>query len=515
MRKAMKKILNIIFSRVVLVGLLILFQIGMIMTVIIKLSNYFMYFYAICILLSIIVIMHLISKNENPSYKLAWAIPILTFPVFGGLFYLIAGKNKASKKFVEHLKQVVDNSIPHMPQDESIMEEIAGQDKNIALEAKYIKDYSSFPIYKGTKTQYFSSGEGFYESLIEQLEKAEHFIFMEYFIVQEGKMWDSILDVLERKAQQGLDVRMLYDDIGCVKTLPYKYEETLRQKGIQCMVFNPLAPALNIIMNNRDHRKITVIDGYIGFMGGVNLADEYINEIERFGHWKDAAILLKGEAVWNLTVMFLQNWCFTSNEQEDYEKYKPHNYYKGDFETDGYVQPYGDSPLDEETVGENVYLNLLHKAKEYVYICTPYLIVDNEMVTALTLAAKSGIDIRIMTPHIEDKWYVHILTRAYYEELIKAGIKIYEYTPGFIHSKTFVSDDEVGVVGSINMDYRSLYLHFECGTWLYKSSTLLDIKKDFLKTQEICTPITLEDCKKVKLRVRILRSILRLFAPLL
>lgn len=511
----MKKFLNLIFSRMAVVGLLILLQLGVIITVIVKLSDYFVYFYGICILLSIIVIMHLVSKNDNPSYKLAWAIPILSFPLFGGLFYIIAGKNKASKKFVKKLQDAVDHTIPFMPQNEGVFEAMEKQDKHIASQARYIKDYSSFPIYQHTTTRYLSPGESFYQALLQELEKAQHFIFMEYFIIQEGKMWDQILEILERKAKEGVDVRVMYDDVGCVKTLPYKYEEVLCKKGIKCMVFNPLAPALNIIMNNRDHRKITVIDGYIGFMGGINLADEYINVVERFGHWKDAALMLKGEAVWNLTMMFLQTWSFTSNAYEDYAPFRPHVHHEAPFKSDGFVQPYGDSPLDHETVGENVYLNLLHKAKDYVYICTPYLIVDNEMVTALSLAAKSGVDVRIITPHIEDKWYVHILTRAYYEELIKAGIKIYEYTPGFIHSKTFVSDDEIGIVGSINMDYRSLYLHFECGTWLYQTSTVMDIKEDFLKTLERCMPITLEDCKNVKFRTKVLRSILRLFAPLM
>lgn len=511
----MKKILNFIFNRMVIVGLLILFQIGILISVIWKLSNYFIYFYIVCVIISVVVVLYLISKDENPSYKLAWTIPIMVFPLFGGLFYIMIGNNKTSKKFINKLEEIYQETVPYMPQDEVIMEGLVKQDKNIANQARYIKDFSGYPIYENTTTKYFSPGESFFEALIQELEKAEHFIFMEYFIIQEGKMWDTILEILERKVKEGVDVRVLYDDIGCLKTLPYQYEEKLRKMGIKCLVFNPLAPVLNIILNNRDHRKITVIDGYIGFMGGINLADEYINVVERFGHWKDAAIMLKGDAVWNLTVMFLQTWSFTTNEHEEYNQFKPHVYHPESFESDGYVQPYGDSPLDHETVGENVYLNLLHKAKDYVYICTPYLIVDNEMVTALSLAAKSGVDVRIITPHIEDKWYVHILTRAYYEQLIKAGIKIYEYTPGFIHSKTFVSDDEVGVVGSINMDYRSLYLHFECGTWLYKTEIIFDIKEDFMKTLEICTPITLEDCKNVKLMTRILRSILRLFAPLM
>lgn len=511
----MKKILNFIFSRMVIVGILILFQLGIIISIIWRLSNYFVYFYIFCMLMSIVIVIHLVSKNENPSYKLAWAIPILSFPLFGGLFYIIAGNNRLGKKFTKKLEDVCSRTTSFLVQDDAIIEKLERQDKNIGNQAKYIRDFSSFPVYENTVTKYLSPGEDFFEVLLEELEKAQHYIFLEYFIIHEGEMWNSILEILERKVAQGVEVRVMYDDIGSLTTLPYKYEEQLRAKGIKCQVFNPLAPVLNIILNNRDHRKITVIDGYVGFMGGINLADEYVNKVKRFGHWKDAAIMLKGEAVWNLTMMFLQTWDFTAGEHEDCNQYRPHVYHPEPFESDGFVQPYGDSPLDHETVGENVYLNLLHKAKDYVYICTPYLIIDNEMVTALSLAAKSGVDIRIVTPHIEDKWYVHIVTRAYYEPLIKVGIKIYEYTPGFIHSKTFVCDDEIGIVGSINMDYRSLYLHFECGTWMYQTSTIADIKKDFYDILEVSQQVTLEECKRVKITTRLARAILRLFAPLM
>lgn len=511
----MKKLLNSIFSRVVIVGILILFQLGIIIFAIWKLSSHFWYFYIACMLISIGIVIHLVSKNENPSYKLAWAIPIMMFPLFGGLFYIIAGNNRLGKKFTKRLEEVCSKTWPYLSQDKQIIEKLEQLDKHIAGQAKYIKDFSRYPIYENTTTEYLSPGEEFYDALLKEIKKAEHFIFLEYFIIHEGTMWNTILDVLEEKVKQGVEVRVMYDDIGSLATLPYKYEEKLRAKGIKCQVFNPLAPVLNIILNNRDHRKITVIDGYIGFMGGINLADEYINGVKRFGHWKDAAIMVKGEAVWNLTIMFLQTWDFTANEHEDYNLYRPHVYHPEEFESDGFVQPYGDSPLDHETVGENVYLNLLHRSKDYVYICTPYLIVDNEMVTALSLAAKSGVDVRIVTPHIEDKWYVHILTRAYYEPLIKVGIKIYEYTPGFIHSKTFVCDDEVGIVGSINMDYRSLYLHFECGTWLYKTKTIADIKADFNQILEVSQQVTLEKCKRVRLTTRLARALLRLLAPLM
>lgn len=504
-----------IFNRMVIVGLLIILQLGILITVIWKLSTYFMYFYGISLLLSAIVLLHLISKEGNPSYKIAWAIPILLFPVFGGFLYILLGNTKTNKKLTKGLNEINERTIQFLKQDPKIIEDIQAEDRSIANQMKYIKDFSLFPAYKNTTSEYLSPGEDFYARLIQELKKAKHFIFLEYFIISEGLMWDSILEILEEKAKQGVDVRLIYDDIGCLKTLPYKYNERIEKMGIKCMVFNKLAPVVSLIMNNRDHRKITVIDGHTGFMGGVNLADEYINKYERFGHWKDAAIMLKGDAVWNLTIMFLQMWEFHHGIKEDYTLFKPHMYHPDTFESDGYVQPYGDSPLDNETVGENVYLNILHKAKEYVYISTPYLIVDNEMMVALELAAKSGVDVRIITPHIPDKWYVHTLTRAYYLPLIEAGVKIYEYTPGFIHSKTYVCDDEIGIVGSINMDYRSLYLHFECAVLLYKSKTIAKIKEDYIKTLDECIGITQDDCTHISWSKRLLRAILRLFAPLM
>lgn len=328
-------------------------------------------------------------------------------------------------------------------------------------------------------------------------------------------MWNSILEILEEKVKQGVEVRLIYDDMGCMFTLPYQYDKKLREKGINACVFNPFAPVLNSGFNNRDHRKICVIDGYIGFNGGINLADEYINEYEKYGHWKDTAVILEGDAVWNLTVMFLSVWNYIHGTTEDYEKYRPNVYQKEKFSADGYIQPYMDSPLDDETVGENVYFNLINNAKDYVYITTPYLIIDNEMMTALSTAAKSGIDVRIITPYVPDKWYVHAVTRAHYEALTENGVKIYEYTPGFIHAKTFVVDDSYSVVGTINLDYRSLYLHFECGTWMYQTDCVMQMKEDFLKTLEVCQPVTLEDCRRVKWYRKIGRSILRIFAPLM
>jgi cardiolipin synthase len=354
-----------------------------------------------------------------------------------------------------------------------------------------------------------------FECLLEELKKAERYIFLEYFIIEQGTMWSAILDILIEKAQQGVDVRVIYDDVGCLLKLPYGYDRHLESLGIKCRVFNPFRPVLSVRLNNRDHRKIAVIDGHTAITGGINLADEYINEVARFGHWKDTSILIQGEAVWNLVVMFLTLWDWLCGIKEDYEEFKPLPEYAEQFTSDGYVQPFADSPLDDESVSQSVFLNMIGGAKRYVYINTPYLILDFEMTTALCLAAKRGVDVRIVTPRIGDRWFVHAVTRSNYEVLIEAGVRIYEYTPGFMHAKTFVVDDQFAVVGTINLDYRSLYLHFECGAWLFKTKSVLEIKEDYLQTLAVSQLITLEECHNVKWYKKLARSLLRLFAPLM
>ena len=511
----MGRILKQLLNRVVIIGLLILIQIAILGISIWKLSESFVYLYVFFIVLSILVVIYIISSTDNPSYKLAWAIPVLSFPIFGGLFYLLFGGKKLSKKIKTQIERINSDTNYLLNQDENIINEVEKINKSVSNQMNYIKDYSKFPVYKNTTSKYLSPGEDFFSCFIDELKNAKHYIFMEYFIIHEGKMWNEILDILILKVKEGVDVRVIYDDMGCIKTLPPKYNEYLESLGIKCYVFNPFVPVLSVVMNNRDHRKITVIDGHTAFTGGINLADEYINEIVRFGYWKDSAIMIKGDAVWNFTVMFLQIWSFKSNSKIDYNLYKPYRHHIQQFESDGYVQPYGDSPYDDELVGENVYLNIINKAKDYIYITTPYLIIDNEFITSLSIAAKSGVDVRIVTPYIEDKWYVHIVTRAYYAQLINNGVKIYEYKPGFIHSKTFVSDDEVATVGTINLDYRSLYLHFECGVYLYKTKSVLEIKQDFLNIIEKSKLITVEDTKNIKWYTKFLRAILRVFSPLL
>lgn len=511
----MKKVLKVIFSRIVTLAVLMIIQIATLFFLILKLRSSFLFLYSMFGILSLIVVFFITSQRSNPTHKLAWVIPIMVFPVFGGLLYIILRTNGTSKKFRQRINSIYNRILPLMKQKEDIIKKLESQDRSAANQSRYILNSAGFPIYKNVETEYFSSGEEFFVSFIEELKKAKSFIFIEAFIIREGLMWNTILSILEKKAKQGLDIRVMYDDAGCLTTLPNKYYEKLRSKGIKCYAFNPFAPLLDIRMNHRDHRKIIVIDGHTAYTGGINLADEYINAYEKYGHWKDAAILIKGEAVWSMTLMFLHLWEYISDTQEDYFRFKPADSYFEGLIAEGYVQPYGDSPLDNEPVGEYTYINMIGRAKKYVYIYTPYLVLDHEMTTTLILAAKSGVDVRIVTPRIPDKWYVFIVTQSHYEILIEAGVKIYEYTPGFLHSKAFVCDDVLGIVGSINLDYRSLYFHFECGVWLYKTKSVKKIKDDFVATFNHCRQITLEECKNVKLLKRILRGFFRLFAPLM
>ncbi|MDD2955821.1 MAG: cardiolipin synthase [Oscillospiraceae bacterium] len=511
----MKKLFQFRFHRTVIVALLLLLQILLLVEMILSFRNYFVSFYGISILISLAASLSIINNKSDPAYKIAWLVPILLFPLFGGLFYLMFGINRLTRRQKRKMA-IVNANFEKIDGPASAMEQLRREEEpQAALQAQYICNYAHCPPYRNTATKYLASGEEKFECMVEALKKAEHYIFLEYFIIEEGVMWNAILDILKEKAAQGLDVRVMYDDVGSLMTLPAGFGRALEAAGISCCVFNPFVPILSMQLNNRDHRKICVIDGHTGFTGGINLADEYINAVEKHGHWKDTAIMLKGEAVWSLTVTFLSLWDFSKGISEDYSQFFSARYLREIPEAQGYVQPFTDSPLDDESVGETVYLNMVNKAERYVYITTPYLIISSEMVTALKNAAKSGVDVRIITPHIADKWFVHAVTRAYYEALTEAGVKIYEYTPGFIHAKTFVVDDRYGVVGTINLDYRSLYLHFECAVWMYNTASIPDIYQDFLKTLEKSQEVTLEECRKVKWYRKLGRSILRVFAPLM
>lgn len=516
--KLMKKTTANTIGRIVLFALAVIIQVLWIIFVILVLNKRFGFVTTIINILCLFAVLWIVSKDMNPAYKLAWTILILSVPIAGAVIYLMFGDSRMSHQLNARMKQADREASAYLTAQRDVQDALEVEDEAARRQSDYIWEHAGFPVYANTQTRYFGSGEEFFPVFLEALKKAEHYIFMEYFIIDDGEMWQSVLDILEEKAKLGLDVRMIYDDWGCASKMPQTFEWQLKAKGIRCEVFNPLIPVASIVLNNRDHRKITVVDGHTAFTGGINLADEYINRIERFGYWKDSAVMMHGDAVWSFTVMFLEMWSVLAREKVSYQNYLPHHWHEEAFTGEdygGYVQPYCDTPLDHETVGENVYLNIINRAERYVYIFTPYLIIDNEMQTALALAAKSGIDVRIVTPAIPDKKAVFLLTQSYYEPLLRSGVRIYEYTPGFIHAKSFVCDDKIATVGSINLDYRSLYLHFECGVWMYGTAAVAAVKEDALAVFAQSREVALEDCEKKSFVRHFGQSILRLFAPLL
>jgi cardiolipin synthase len=464
--------------------------------------------------LSVIVSLYIVNKKEKSAYKLTWVFLILMIPIFGGIFYIFFYSQSNPRKLRRRMEAEWNRCRPAYKLTENRLPELSTKQEDCLPQVRYLQEYAGFPVYTRTQTEYYPSGESFFRQLLPELEKAESYIFFEFFIIRQGEMLDPIIALLEKKVKQGLDVRFIYDDLGCFMSIPLDFKRRLEQKGIKCIVFNPFKPILTSMQNNRDHRKIVSIDGKVAFTGGINLADEYINAFERFGHWKDTAIKLEGEAAWSLTLIFLQMWNMERGQQDDYASFYPWKEKPCEVPSDGYVLPYADSPIDDENVGEHVYIQIINNAKEYVYINTPYLVVDDNLLSALTLAAKSGVDVRIITPHRWDKKVVQITSQSYYRQLVLAGVKVYEYSDGFNHSKTFVSDDKVATVGTTNLDFRSLYLHFECGVWLYKNRAVQTVKEDFLNTIPLSHRITLADCARNALQ-RITQDVLRLFAPLM
>ena len=515
----MKRVLNKLFSKLVLGALIIILQFGWLVYLLysatLASSVVDILFKVAAILLALFVS----SREMRSSYKASWIFLILALPLFGIPAYYLFGRSGLTKGTRRKMDAISSRIRSYSTQNPAVMEELKKQDSGAVQEAKYLTDYAGYPLYREEETQYFSCGENFYPHFLEDLKRAKSYIFMEYFIVEPGKMLDPVIDILEQKAKEGVDVRLMYDGIGCIQTLPPKYYKMLQEKGIKCACFQPFRPLMSIIQNNRDHRKITVIDGTIAYTGGLNLADEYINEKEKFGYWKDTAIRLTGPCVWSFTSMFLELWDYILRQQSDYSRYRvdfSQNKTPAVSESQkGFVQPYTDSPFDQEDVGENVYLNIIAHAKDYVYIFTPYLIIGSEMRTALINAAKSGVDVRLVVPGIPDKKLVYLLTMSNFLQLLKNGVKIYTFTPGFIHAKCFVSDDVQATVGTVNLDYRSLCLHFECGVWMYKTEAVMQVKEDALRTFEDCHEVTLREYQNKSLLLRMFMGALKLFAPLL
>ncbi len=508
-KRGRKGLARIVFSRLGLVLLLLLLQVFALVAAVAWFEEYFPHFYGGMTLLSGCMVLYLFNSRHDPSAKLTWLVIIVLLPVFGTLLYLFTRLElgcRALRKRVRTLSQKAQNAIT-----QTKLDALAAEDPGAAAMCRYVAGSGCYPVFDHTRTTYFPSGEAKFQQMLLELEKAEHFIFLEYFIVAPGYMWGKVLEILARKASQGVEVRMLYDGTCEFSTLPGNYPKQLAALGIQCKAFAPATPFVSTYYNYRDHRKILVIDGHTAFTGGVNLADEYINRGSRFGHWKDTALMVQGNAASSFTLMFLQMWSITQR-QIDWQPYLCSTPYP---EENGYVMPYGDCPVDDKRVGQQVYMDILNRAKRYVYIMTPYLILDAEMENALCYAAQRGVDVAIILPGIPDKRFPYALAKTHYRALLNAGVRLYEYTPGFVHAKVFVSDDREAVVGTINLDYRSLYHHFECAAYLYNTGCIDQIRQDWLSTAQSCRAVTYEMIRKEKWTVKAAGYVLKVIAPLL
>jgi len=493
------------------VGISLLFQVGWLLLLIIRLNEYSAWISLVSAVLSLLIVLHLYSKHTTSAMKMPWIMLILTFPVMGLCLYFLIIIFGDLGNTGKRLKEVRSLQVQHLKQDPSVLEKLFRADNGIGNQFRYLQNYAGAPVYENTEVTYYPQASQAFEAMKKDLEQAESFIFMEYFILSDTSAFREIREILERKVKAGVEVRLVYDDVGSVGYVNLTYAKQLNECGIQCRVFNPALPVLNSFLNHRDHRKITVVDGKVGFTGGYNLSDEYFGRAFPYGLWKDTGIRMEGEAVRSLTAAFLEMWNVNSRKAEDMRPYMEVCHRTP---SEGFVQPYTDTPLDNEPVGENIYLQLLYGASDYVWITTPYLIIDEQMKQALCTAAKSGIDVRIMVPGIPDKKTIYETTKSYYKALLESGVKIYEYTPGFLHAKTFLCDDKYATVGSVNLDFRSLYLHFECGVWMYGTSSVKEIKNDYIRTMECCRQISIKDCKTGLLR-ELYRSILQILAPML
>ena len=505
------KILRLIFSKWSIGIILLLIQVAAVVLLVLFLNQYFIFFQIASLLLGIIVFFICVNRQENPEYKIPWLFLILALPIFGTLFYIMFSQNHANKKTRKLYKEAGEALYPYIVnnEDNEKVYEYMGDYQGLA---RYLKNTSKLGGQLNNDINFYPVGELMWKDMLEALESAKKFILMEYFIVDPGHMWDSIHEILVRKAKEGVKVHLVYDDLGTMTMLKSGYYKTLRKEGIDAHKFNPFVPVVSAVYNNRSHRKIMVIDGEIGFTGGINIGDEYINENDRLGHWKDTGLRIKGSAVNTLTALFFFDFIVAKRQIPDFEFYFNKN--PQVFKQEGVIVPFGDGPkpLYKEQIGEENFINILGRAKRYCYITTPYLIIDHHLTHALTDAARRGVDVRIITPHIPDKKMVFCLTRSSYKVLREAGVKVYEYTPGFIHAKMLVSDDDVGFVGTINLDYRSLTHHYECGALLYKTPCLKDIRKDFDHIFEISTLI--DDNFKLSFGAKFINAILSVFRAL-
>lgn len=513
LKKSKRGLVRAIFSRTGLIFTLLLLQFFVIFLGMVLFNDLVSYFWAGNYLFSVIAFLALVNSQVDPSAKLTWIVVILLFPLFGTVLFWYTKSDFGHRTLKKRYEKQLDLTRNALTTSQEVTSKLSTEVAELISLSRYLEKSGCHPVFNKTQTTYFSSGESQWEAILAELEKAETYIFLEYFIVEEGTMWGKILEILTQKAANGVDVRLIYDGTCEFTTLPHSYPKQLKALGIATKMFAPVTPFASTHYNYRDHRKILVIDGKVGFTGGSNLADEYINLIQKHGHWKDSAIMLKGEAVKSLSLLFLQMWNLNEADPQ-YEPYLSTPTYQS-IKDDGYVIPFGDFPLDAYHTCEMVYIDILNRAERYVHIMTPYLILDGALETAIKFAAERGVDVTLILPGIPDKKAPYALARTHYASLMKAGVKIHEYTPGFVHAKVFVSDDIRGVVGTVNLDYRSLYHHFECAVYLYQTNCLKDIETDFQKTLLQSEEVTLKTYRQTKKGYYLLGLLLKILAPLL
>ena len=517
--------------RVLLVVAILLLQVAIFIGIVVFFSEWSPIVYTINITISILTGVYLVNSTTQVNYKFTWILAISILPIFGGIFFLFFGLHPKSRGMTKWLSDIHATSANAFQSAKDSDRAIPAQ-AHAASQATFLQETTGYPAYLNTASHYLASGEEQFDVMLEAIRQAQRFVFLEYFIISDGEMWTALFELLKVKVQEGVEVKLIYDDFGAMRFLPYQFNDILEDAGIEVIVYNPLRPFFSLHFNNRDHRKMVIVDGYIAMTGGINIADEYINRKLRFGHWKDTGIVLAGPAVWNFTVMFLAVWNMLSTNPVNLYSYAPHRWAVDparlsdtngghillnllNSNRKGHILPFDDTPYDGEHQAAAAYRNIINRSTETIDICTPYLVLDDEMLNAITGAAQSGVRVRIITPHIPDKPYVHSTTRSYYLQLLQKGVSIYEYTPGFIHAKSIVADNSTAIIGTVNFDYRSLYLHMENAVWLYGTDSIQSMTDDFEATLAMSHEITLEDMQNVPWPTKMIRLLLRVFAPLM
>ncbi len=510
----MKKVLKPIFSKKIIGAVMLIAQILIFALTVDKLYKYRVYIYGFSAMISIALIVWEINRSVDPGFKIIWIALIAAAPFFGILLYFYVHMDVLLHGMKKQLRKNIDAARQNTSSMTRGLDEICEKAPDEAGIFKYLYKQAAAPCFAESNVDYFKIGEEMYESLCEDMKKAKKYIFLEFFILnQNSGMWKNIHEILKRKVSEGVEVRVMYDGMCSLTCTSNEFDKVLISEGIKCRIFSPVKPFLSTYHNNRDHRKIVIIDGEIAYTGGINIADEYINAINRFGHWKDTAIRVTGDGVSGFVMMYIKLWDLYKENKTDFNAYISDN--TAVENAGGFIAPFDDNPMDNEAVVENVYLHMINTSKKYVHITTPYLILDDDLADSLKFAAKRGVDVKIIMPHIPDKWYAFALARTYYPELIRAGVKIYEYTPGFVHAKSTVADGERAFVGSANYDFRSLYLHYECGVYIYGNGVIDDIEADFENTLEKCRLFTQKDYNRLKVLYRLAGRVFRIFAPLM